>query len=652
MAHLRRALLAVVAVAAAGVGTPAFGEQAGSGSRSLQAGWIDAGLRHTCAILANGTATCWGESTFGELGDPALTAGQSPSPVMVKLAAGRKATGVAAGDHHSCAVLDGGSVACWGYNFDGQLGDPELTGTQSASPVVVKLPVGRRATAVTAGFRHSCAVLDDGSAACWGSNFYGQLGESPLTVAKSASPVVVKLPVGRRATAITAGGGHSCALLDNGSVTCWGYNPSGQLGDPAVTAAASASPVVVKLPVGRTATAVTAGYTHSCAILDDGSAACWGSNTAGGLGDPALTAAQSASPVVVKLPVGRTATAVTAGYTHSCAALDDGTAACWGINIHGQLGDPTVSAAQSDPVVVKLPVGRTATAITVGEYHSCALLDDGSASCWGYNGSGELGTGSSSAGIRDPSVGARALASGSVPGRVANVSLSIDPLAAALSVGQDVQVVVRVANGGPDPATGVAVTLSPSLLVVGGAVPSTGTYAGSTWRVGTVGPGTSAALVVNLTAQAEGAGSLIAEVTDTGEPDPNSAPGNHLAGEDDQKTLAFSIAPVVVTGRGGTTTGKQATRLTLKAVRRGRVLTLSGRLLLPAGASCVGAVTTRTRVGSRTIKGRAVLRAGAKGCTYSVRVRLPSVKRTKASTTVTFAGSTTLLRAKSSRISR
>ena len=169
---------------------------------------------------------------------------------------------------------------------------------------------------------------------------------------------------------------------------CWGYNNNGRLGDGTTTT--SSTPVAVSLPAGRTATALALGDWHSCAILDDGSAMCWGYNAFGQLGDGTTT--DSNIPVAVNLPAGRTATALAVGGYHSCAILDDGSAMCWGYNFYGQLGDGTTTYS-STPVAVILPAGRTATALALGGAHSCAILDDASTMCWGYNNYGQLGDG-------------------------------------------------------------------------------------------------------------------------------------------------------------------------------------------------------------------------------------------------------------------
>ena len=188
---------------------------------------------------------------------------------------------------------------------------------------------------VAAGIQHSCAVLSDGTVNCWGSNFSGQLGDGSTT--DSTSPVIVDgITI---ATQVSAGADHSCALLSGGTVKCWGNNGDGQLGDGTTTN--SSSPVSVS---GITnATQISAGYQHSCALLTGGTVKCWGYNGYGQLGDGTPT--DSSSPVSVTGIT--TATQVSASETHTCALLSDGTVKCWGANDDGELGDGTVTSSNS-----------------------------------------------------------------------------------------------------------------------------------------------------------------------------------------------------------------------------------------------------------------------------------------------------------------
>ncbi len=324
---------------------------------------IEAGGAHACALFDLGRVTCWGYNAYGQLG-AGNTAQRGDGPgemgnalTIVDLGSGRSALSITAGWSHTCALLDDGSVKCWGYNSFGQLGQGD-TGFRGDRPgelgdalPPIDLGTGRTATAIEAGLDHTCALLDDRSVKCWGWNHYGQLGLGDRDTRGDQSGEMgdallpIDLGTGRTATAITAGGALSCALLDDGTVKCWGLRDRGdgpgEMGD-----ALPVSPV----GAGRTAVAITAGIRHACALLDDGSLRCWGTNTAGqlGLGDRTDRSLYSAVPPI-DLGAGRTATAVTAWWAHTCARLDTGAVKCWGGGVYGQLGQGDTANRGDDP---------------------------------------------------------------------------------------------------------------------------------------------------------------------------------------------------------------------------------------------------------------------------------------------------------------
>jgi len=383
---------------------------------------ISMGSWHSCAILDNGAAKCWGRNNSGQLGinntnDMGDNSSEMSQLTGINLGTGRTATAISAGNIHTCAVLDNGAAKCWGSNRYGELGidSTENMGDNSSEMsqlTGINLGTGRTATAISAGSSNTCAVLDNGAAKCWGFNRYGQLGTDNTTTmgddpGEMNSLPTIYLGTGRTATAISAGNSHNCAILDNGAAKCWGRNNYGQLGTDNTTTMGDDPGEMDSLPTinlgtGRTATAISAGNSHTCAILDNGAAKCWGKNNYGQLGiDSTENMGDNSSEMSqltgINLGTGRTATAISAGNIHTCAVLDNGAAKCWGKNKYGQLGiDSTEnmgdnSSEMSQLTGINLGTGRTATAISTRLNHTCVVLDNGAAKCWGFNNFGRLG---------------------------------------------------------------------------------------------------------------------------------------------------------------------------------------------------------------------------------------------------------------------
>ncbi len=333
---------------------------------------LSAGGYHTCARLGDGTVRCWGFNAFGQLGNGTTTNALTPVAVSGLTNA---AEIVAGGGYHTCARLGDGTVRCWGYNGNGQLGNG--TTTSASTPVVVSGLT--TAAELSVGWYHTCARLNDGTAKCWGWNIYGQLGNGTTTdawtpVTVSGLTTVVEIGLG--------GSYHTCARLADGTVRCWGYNGSGQLGNGTFTS--SSTPVAVSGLT--TAVEISAGGDFACARLSGATVQCWGSNNFGQLGNGTTT--YSMTPVSVSGLT--TAVELAVGGIHACARLGDGSLRCWGRNVEGQLGNGTWTRTMT-PVTVS---GLTTVAGMAGGFtHTCARLSDGTARCWGLNGSGQLGNG-------------------------------------------------------------------------------------------------------------------------------------------------------------------------------------------------------------------------------------------------------------------
>lgn len=322
---------------------------------------IAAGTDHTCAVLSTGGAMCWGGNAYGQLGNGTYMS----STVPVSVDGVSDAAAIATGEQRTCVALHTGNVLCWGRNWGN-------------TPMIVSGVSD--ATSIAVGNGHACARTSTGLVMCWGLNEYGQLGDG--TVTYHSAPVWVDSL--SNVSAITTGDESTCALTVNGVVKCWGWNGSGQLGDG--TTISSTVPITVS---GLTTDAVSlaAGHSHVCAVTSEGAAKCWGSNAYGQLGNG--TTSLHPIPVKVSQPISGVIS-LKAGYAHMCALSSNGAVKCWGWNTQGQLGDGTRSDRFVPTQVVNL---NNAIAIATGWYHNCAVIATGGAVCWGYSASGEVGNG-------------------------------------------------------------------------------------------------------------------------------------------------------------------------------------------------------------------------------------------------------------------
>jgi alpha-tubulin suppressor-like RCC1 family protein len=382
----------------------------------------------TCAVSSGGALKCWGRNQAGALGlgdreDRGDEFGELGEGLpAIDLGSGRRALGVVLQgiNSGSCALLDDGAAKCWGDRFSGVVTGPnnnrgDEPGQMGDNLPALRFGTGRRATNLAASWHHACVLLDDGSVKCWGYNSVGNLGlgdtENRYPEGTGDELPAVALGGGRRATRIASGVLRTCALLDDGSLKCWGRNIFGELG-LGDTANRGDDPVemgdnlpVVDLGAGRHARSFAVGGV-SCAILDDDSLKCWGANGYAGLGLGDLeTRGDEPGEMGDNLPVidlgtEHRARAVAAGLQHVCALLDDASVKCWGDNEYGQLGLGDTEDRGDEPgemgdalPAVSLGTGRRATGITAGDFHTCALLDDGSVKCWGWNDYGQLGLG-------------------------------------------------------------------------------------------------------------------------------------------------------------------------------------------------------------------------------------------------------------------
>ncbi|TDR44016.1 alpha-tubulin suppressor-like RCC1 family protein [Tahibacter aquaticus] len=397
---------------------------------------IAAGGYTTCALLADATVRCWGQNDAGQLGDGSLVDRWQPTAVL-------SLSGVAeisVGGYHTCARSAAGAAFCWGANGNGELGDS--TRLNRLTPVAVT-DLGSAVTQIATGtelscFRrsnheircagngdvgalgngfdggwaslaqslaalpeavdklaagghiganiqdgHTCARTLSGGAWCWGSNYRGQLGQGHTNWSRNGPAVVTGYASGVRD--IGAGSGHSCLLTQAGAVKCWGGNDQGQLGNNATGNRTLPEDVV---GASSQVTQLGVGIFHNCVRTSAGGVRCWGDNNFGQLGDGTATDRRSAVDVAGMLSGMRS---VSAGGSHSCAVSSAGALRCWGDNTYGQLGDGTVTA-RTTPVPVS-GLGSGVDSVSLGEFHSCALLSSGAVKCWGLNDYGQVGDG-------------------------------------------------------------------------------------------------------------------------------------------------------------------------------------------------------------------------------------------------------------------
>ena len=370
---------------------------------------VATGAQFSGVVFRAGQVKLWGANESGQLGTGSTSAvGDGPGELgnnlwPVSIHPGFHATALAAGGAHVCALSDEYLLKCWGNNSDGQLGI-EVSGSRGLAPgqmadflPFVNLTGGKRPSVVAAGGRHTCARLADGRVKCWGDNEFGQLGlgDTNDRGAESGS-MGQNLPevlLGSSAKTVTAGETHSCALLNSGRVKCWGNNAVGQLGigdtENRGDGSGEMGGNLPEVPLDRNAKAVVAGGKHTCAILDNNSVQCWGYNQFGQLGVPPadsnLNRGDQPGEVLPVVGVG-SVKAIAAGYEHTCAILESGQVQCWGQGQFGQAGN-TKGEVQLG--------GREAVVLALGPLsnHGCAILDNGAVRCWGSNDSGQLGLG-------------------------------------------------------------------------------------------------------------------------------------------------------------------------------------------------------------------------------------------------------------------
>ncbi|MEI6607024.1 MAG: cadherin-like beta sandwich domain-containing protein, partial [Verrucomicrobiota bacterium] len=345
---------------------------------------------------ANTRAMAWGLNDFGQLGNTGTV--NSNIPIAVNTAgilSGKTITAIAGGSGHSLALCADGTLAAWGLNDNGQLGDNSIN--SSLVPVAITTSgalAGKRVVAIAAGFSHSLALCSDGTLAAWGWNNFGQLGNNGTT--NSLVPIAIGsdgVLSGKAVVAIAAGAAHSLALCADGTLAAWGFNDYGQLGDGTVNQ--SNVPLAITasgILSGKTVTSIAAGAAHNFAICADGTVAAWGFNGQSQLGNNSTM--DSNIPISITSSgvfSGKTVVSFAASYYASFALCADSTVAAWGSG--GLLGDGTSNSSGVPLAITSSGIlsGETVVAISTGGFHSLALCADGTVAAWGDNSHGQLG---------------------------------------------------------------------------------------------------------------------------------------------------------------------------------------------------------------------------------------------------------------------
>ncbi len=330
------------------------------------------GQSHACAILDNDRVKCWGSNSYGQLGlESTLSYGRTPGSMgdalpEINLGTGLKARKIFAGHAFTCAILDNDAVKCWGRNNFGQLGVGSTTNLGSSAFQMgdnlpaLNLGASGKVVSLALGSFHGCALFEDGQIKCWGQSNFGQLGlEDTRTRGVLPGDMGDQLPAvnlgqDRKAQALVAGIYHTCALLDNGGVRCWGRNFNGQLGIGSTTNRGTApGQMGDNLPYvyfGNSikAKSLSANYDSTCAILENDELKCWGLNESGELGientiniGSAISQMGPAWPGTV-LGAEMTSPSLSSGRNFFCALSLENRVKCWGNARSGALGNGSV----------------------------------------------------------------------------------------------------------------------------------------------------------------------------------------------------------------------------------------------------------------------------------------------------------------------
>lgn len=366
---------------------------------------LSAGDGHTC-VVDNGTVRCWGEASSGQLGyADTVDIGDDELPVSAgEVFVGQPVAQIAAGDSHTCALLHSGDVRCWGLGTHGRLGygNTENIGDDETPNSAGSVDVGGVVRQIAAGGEHTCALLVGGSVRCWGRGRSGRLGyRNTESIGDDENPSTAgDVQLGGTAIELAAGSYHTCALLDTGHVRCWGDAGYGQLGyGYGQDVGDDEHPLVAgNVDVGGQVRQIVASRNQTCALLETGGVRCWGANDQGqlGYGHTARLGDNETPNSAGDVPLGDLAIQIATGQRHTCALLNSGHVKCWGWGWNGRLGYGNTETIGDDELpssVALVDVGGPVVELSLGGDHTCARMTTGGIRCWGHARQGQLGLG-------------------------------------------------------------------------------------------------------------------------------------------------------------------------------------------------------------------------------------------------------------------
>lgn len=347
---------------------------------------VVAGERHSCVLFQDGRVRCWGDSFWGQLGygNTEQVGDDEPPSDAGDVQLGGRAVQIAAGASHVCALLEDGDVRCWGNGSEGRLGqgDEENIGDDELPVDRPPVALGEPPLQIAAGGSHSCALLAGGRVHCWGGNELGQLGngDSESIGDDEAVSAGGEVDLGGVATEVSLGQMNGCAILETGHARCWGIldfrnvTPEAAIRSPAEAG---------DLPLPGSIEQVSLGGYSTCALLRGGAVRCWGEQSAGELGYPGESRVEIQEALDVR--IGGPVVEVRTSEHHTCALLTKGNVRCWG---GIPVGYPDFWPAQQSDLTPEelgdVDVGGVVTTLAAGLTHTCALNHTGAVQCWVY----------------------------------------------------------------------------------------------------------------------------------------------------------------------------------------------------------------------------------------------------------------------------